>query len=83
MIFRRVVRWSVGTQNHQLITQRNSLTALYLWVLCIFAVAPAVLFWNNHWVLKGFALGFAMLYLWLYRSLVKFRIPSFLILRNV
>jgi UDP-N-acetylmuramyl pentapeptide phosphotransferase/UDP-N-acetylglucosamine-1-phosphate transferase len=82
MIFRRLVRWSVGTQDPQRITQRNSLTAIYLWALCAIAVAPAVLFWANHWVLKAFAFLFACLYIWLYRALVKFKIPPSLIMRN-
>jgi len=82
IIFRRLVRWSVGTQDANLLTQRNSLTSLYLWILCALAVAPAVLFWNNHWVLKFFVVLFACTYILLYRALVKFKMPKWFVMRN-
>jgi len=82
MIFRRLVRWSVGSQDPLRMTQRNSLTAIYLWAFCAMTVIPAVLFWTNHWVLKGFVLAFAILYVWLYRALVKFNIPQCLVIRD-
>lgn len=82
IIFRRLVRWSVGTQVAQQITLRNSLTSIYLWLLCALAVVPAALFWRYHWVLKGFVLLFAISYVLLYRMLVKFKTPSYLIMRN-
>ncbi|APB98151.1 MraY family glycosyltransferase [Polynucleobacter asymbioticus] len=82
IIFRRLVRWSVGTKESQQITLRNSLTSIYLWLLCALAVIPAALFWNYHWVLKGFVVLFAISYVWLYRMLVKFKTPRYLIMRN-
>jgi UDP-N-acetylmuramyl pentapeptide phosphotransferase/UDP-N-acetylglucosamine-1-phosphate transferase len=82
MIFRRLVRWSVGSQDPLRITQRNSLTAIYLWAFCAMTVIPAVLFWSNHWILKFFVLAFAILYVWLYRALVKFHIPQRLVIRD-
>ena len=78
IIYKRVVRWAVGSNEpvHKLI--RNSLTAPYLWLLTAMAVIPAVLFWNNAWVLRGFALLFAVTYIMLYRNLVHFKTPKWL-----
>lgn len=80
MIYKRVVRWSVGSKASADMVVRNSLTAPYLWVLTALAVIPAVLFWNNAWVLRGFALLFAVVYMLLYRRLVLFNVPKWLIL---
>ena len=78
MIYKRVVRWAVGSNESVDMVIRNSLTAPYLWVLTAMAVIPAVLFWNNAWVLRGFALLFAVSYLLLYRRLVQFKAPKWL-----
>ena len=78
MIYKRVVRWAVGSNESVDRVIRNSLTAPYLWVLTAMAVIPAVLFWNNAWVLRGFALLFAVSYVLLYRRLVQFRAPKWM-----
>ena len=78
MIYKRVVRWAVGSNESVDMVIRNSLTAPYLWVLTAMAVIPAVLFWNNAWVLRGFALLFAVSYVFLYRRLVLFKAPKWL-----
>lgn len=78
MIYKRVVRWAVGSNESVDMVIRNSLTAPYLWVLTAMAVIPAVLFWNNAWVLRGFALLFAVSYVLLYRRLVQFKAPSWM-----
>ena len=78
MIYKRVVRWAVGSNESVDMVIRNSLTAPYLWVLTAMAVIPAVLFWNNAWVLRGFALLFAVTYVLLYRRLVQFKAPKWM-----
>ena len=78
MIYKRVVRWAVGSNESVDMVIRNSLTAPYLWVLTAMAVIPAVLFWNNAWVLRGFALLFAVSYVLLYRRLVQFKAPKWM-----
>lgn len=78
MIYKRVVRWGVGSSERVDRLIRNSLTAPYLWVLTIATVIPAVLFWNNVWLLRGFALLFAVSYVLLYRRLARFRTPGWL-----
>jgi UDP-N-acetylmuramyl pentapeptide phosphotransferase/UDP-N-acetylglucosamine-1-phosphate transferase len=82
LIYRRVVRWSVGSEDDRLLTQRNALTSPYLWLLCALAVMPAILFWRNHLALKFFVLVFACTYVWIYWALVRFKAPERLILQN-
>jgi UDP-N-acetylmuramyl pentapeptide phosphotransferase/UDP-N-acetylglucosamine-1-phosphate transferase len=82
LIYRRVVRWSIGSEDDRLLTQRNALTSPYLWLLCALAVMPAILFWRNHLILKFFVLVFACTYVWIYWSLVRFKAPERMILQN-
>lgn len=76
MIYGRVVRWAVGSEESRDILIRNSLTAPYLWLLTIMAVIPAVLFWDNAWLLRGFTLLFCLFYMLLYKRLVSFKTPG-------
>ena len=48
IIYKRVVRWSIGSKEVEMLTQRNAITAPYLWLLSSIAVVPAIIFWNNH-----------------------------------
>jgi UDP-N-acetylmuramyl pentapeptide phosphotransferase/UDP-N-acetylglucosamine-1-phosphate transferase len=82
IIYRRVVKWSVGSTDPLHLLIRNSLTAPYLWGLTLLSVIPAVLFWNNVWILRLFTLIFVITYVYLYRSIVKFKTPKFLIIQN-
>jgi UDP-N-acetylmuramyl pentapeptide phosphotransferase/UDP-N-acetylglucosamine-1-phosphate transferase len=82
LIYRRVVRWGNGSQDPQLQTYRNSMTSPYLWLLCLLAVIPAVLFWRYHLALKGFAIIFAITYVWIYWSIVRHKVPEYLITRK-
>jgi UDP-N-acetylmuramyl pentapeptide phosphotransferase/UDP-N-acetylglucosamine-1-phosphate transferase len=83
MIYRRVVKWSVGGSADPLhLLIRNSLTAPYLWGLTLLSVIPAVLFWNNAWILRIFTLIFFITYVYLYSRIVKFKTPKFLIIQN-
>lgn len=78
IIYKRVVRWAVGKNKVDYLNQRNAMTAPYLWVLSSAASIPAILFWNNHIALKIFFGAFALLYVWLYWSIVKFKTPFWL-----
>jgi hypothetical protein len=51
-------------------------------LLCMMSVVPAMLFWSNSLVLGGFIIVFAMTYVFLYVSIVKFRVPGWLIVRR-
>lgn len=82
LVFKRLMRWAVGSSDPGKRTRRNSLTSPYLWVLCSMSVAPAVLFWNRTGVLMGFLLAFVVLYVVLYSRIVRFKTPRWLIFRR-
>ncbi len=85
LIYRRLVRWvtpeGAVEQDDKSCTWRNSLTSTYLWALSLFTLMPALLWWDSHWPLRIAALVFVTLYVYLYRSIVRFKTPRFLVLR--
>lgn len=82
LIYKRLVRWSINSDSAYSKAQRNALTSPYLWILCLLAVIPAVLFWRYHLVLKFFAVIFAISYVWFYWAIVRFKLPEYLIISN-
>lgn len=77
LIFRRLLPSTGGIARFFHINT-NSATSLYLWVLALFAVIPAALFWQNTPMLLFFCAVFIGVYLWLYQSIVRFRTPLWL-----
>ncbi|MBX9295215.1 MraY family glycosyltransferase [Chromobacterium piscinae] len=82
IIYKRVVLWMVGSKEISHRTQRNSLTSPYLWALSSFSVVPAMLFWNKTPWLIGFVLIFMFTYVRLYRMIIRFRTPRWMLLRK-
>ena len=82
LIYRRVLRWAIGSRDAKQLTRRNSMTAPYLWLLCLLAVVPSVLWWNDSRVLGAFIFIFAVTYVLLYGMIVRFRAPRWLVLRR-
>lgn len=82
LIYRRVVRWAVGTDCAKQQTRRNALTSPYLWVMATLAVIPSTLLWNNTFALQMIALLFAATYIWIYREIYKARFPKWLSIKN-
>ncbi len=82
LIYKRLVRWLVGTGLPAHRTQRNSLTAPYLWILTSVGVAPAMVFWKTSAALQIGAAIFAAVYLYAYARIVKFRAPRWWVLRR-
>lgn len=82
LIHRRVVRWLVGVDDERRRTVRNSMTSPYLWILCLSSVVPAVLWWDNTTLLSLSLLAFMIGYVLLYRSIVRFRTPKWLLVRR-
>jgi UDP-N-acetylmuramyl pentapeptide phosphotransferase/UDP-N-acetylglucosamine-1-phosphate transferase len=82
LVFKRLVRWTIGKRDAHALTRRNSLTAPYLWLLSLTAVIPATLFWRYQWVLVAFSLLFVITYVWLYTQIVRFKSPQWMILRQ-
>ena len=82
LVYRRLVRWAVGDDVLADQTNRNALTSPYLWVLSSLAIAPAVLYWRSTPILMFFVFLFALIYLWLYRRIVRFHVPRTFVLRR-
>ncbi|MDE2566821.1 MAG: glycosyltransferase family 4 protein [Burkholderiales bacterium] len=78
LIYRRVLRWAVGSRSARSLTRRNSMTAPYLWMLCMCSVLPAVLFYDDTPVLAAMLLLFGLTYTGLYWRIVRFRSPRWL-----
>jgi hypothetical protein len=82
VIYKRLVRWMVGSKEARHLTRRNSLTAPYLWALASLSVAPAMLFWAHPHILMACVLLFVLLYLRLYRMIIHFKSPNWLVLKK-
>jgi UDP-GlcNAc:undecaprenyl-phosphate/decaprenyl-phosphate GlcNAc-1-phosphate transferase len=82
LIYKRLVRWLVGTELPAHRTQRNSLTAPYLWILTSIGVAPAVVFWHATPALQIGSALFAAAYIYAYARIVRFRAPRWWVLRK-
>ena len=78
LIYRRVMRWAVGSRSAKALTRRNSMTSPYLWLLCMFSVVPAMMFWDNTLMLAAALLLFAVSYVVLYWRIVRFKSPRWL-----
>ena len=82
LIYRRIMRWAIGKQSKRSQARRNSMTSPYLWMLCMTAVVPAMLFWDSTAMLGGFILLFGLVYTILYWRIVRFKAPRWMITRR-
>lgn len=82
LVYKRLLRWGLGKQTAKEMTRRNSMTSPYLWSLCMVAVVPSMLFWDNTAVLGGFIVLFGVMYVTLYWRIVRFKTPDWLILHR-
>jgi UDP-N-acetylmuramyl pentapeptide phosphotransferase/UDP-N-acetylglucosamine-1-phosphate transferase len=81
LIYRRLMRWAIGSRDAAILTRRNALTAPYLWVLCSLSVIPATIWWDDTQALQLILASFVVGYVLLYWRIVKFRTPKWLVLR--
>ncbi len=82
LIYRRVVRWAVGSQQPESRQQRHAFASPYLWVLSSLAVVPAVIFHDDGIVLGCFLALFVASYLWLYVRIARMKVPRWMILES-
>jgi UDP-GlcNAc:undecaprenyl-phosphate/decaprenyl-phosphate GlcNAc-1-phosphate transferase len=82
LLYKRIVRWAVGSSAPDQKNRRNALTSPYLWVLSSLAAAPAVVFWDSPRILMFFCFLFVVSYLWLYARIVRLRAPRWLMIRS-
>ena len=78
LVYRRIVRGVFHDDESRRMLMRNNRTSPYLWGFALLTVSPAVLFWNQTYVLMGFTLLFVISYLYAYSSIVRFRVPRWL-----
>ena len=79
LIYRRIMRWALGKQSKRTAARRNSMTSPYLWMLCMTAVVPAMLFWDSTALLGSFSVLFGLIYTALYWRIVRFKAPRWMI----
>ncbi|BAI79878.1 undecaprenyl-phosphate alpha-N-acetylglucosaminyltransferase [Deferribacter desulfuricans SSM1] len=72
LIYKRVVPFVFDIHRSEKL-MRNSATSPFLWLICSLGAIPAVFFWQNTPVLIIFTILFCIFYIWLYRSIVRFR----------
>lgn len=82
LVFKRLVRWTIGQRDARALTRRNSMTSPYLWLLSLMAVIPATVFWRQSWILAICCLLFVVTYVWLYVQIIRFNVPGWMILRK-
>lgn len=75
LIYRRVIRRAQLGDGKQRQYLRNAKTSPYLWVLSSIGAIPAVLWWDSSAALMVTSAVFAMLYVYLYRKIVRFQTP--------
>jgi UDP-GlcNAc:undecaprenyl-phosphate/decaprenyl-phosphate GlcNAc-1-phosphate transferase len=76
LVYKRLVAWAAGEVEARHAVKRNARTSPYLWVLSSLSVAPAIVFYNNTALLIVSCAAFALIYVWLYWSIVKFKTPA-------
>jgi UDP-N-acetylmuramyl pentapeptide phosphotransferase/UDP-N-acetylglucosamine-1-phosphate transferase len=78
LIYRRLLRWTMGPRSAKALTRRNSMTSPYLWLLCSLSLVPAVLFFDNTALLTASLGLFGVSYVVLYWRIVRFRSPRWM-----
>jgi UDP-N-acetylmuramyl pentapeptide phosphotransferase/UDP-N-acetylglucosamine-1-phosphate transferase len=79
LVYRRLMRWAIGARDAREMTRRNSMTAPYLWMLCITSLVPAILFWDSTPLIASCMGLFIVMYVGLYRRIVRFKTPKWLV----
>jgi UDP-GlcNAc:undecaprenyl-phosphate/decaprenyl-phosphate GlcNAc-1-phosphate transferase len=78
LIYRRIVRGVFHDDEARRMLMRNNRTSPYLWGFAMLTVTPAVLFWNNTYMLMAFCLLFVVTYTYAYCSIIRFKVPRWL-----
>jgi UDP-N-acetylmuramyl pentapeptide phosphotransferase/UDP-N-acetylglucosamine-1-phosphate transferase len=79
LIYRRILMSNHQDKNW---FSANARTAPYLWILAGISVATAILWWKSTFILITACLIFIISYVWIYTSIVKFRTPKWLHLKQ-
>jgi len=78
LIYRRIMRWTNlnGEGDHHYLS--NAKTSPYLWILSSMGLIPAVLFWDSTQALMITSALFVIVYIYMYRRIVRFNTPSWM-----
>jgi UDP-GlcNAc:undecaprenyl-phosphate GlcNAc-1-phosphate transferase len=79
MIYMRLVRRFVGSQEPQLITYRNSMVAPYIWIISAVCALASALVWDKTRWLIALIVVFCAAYVWVYVQIVRWRTPAWLV----
>jgi UDP-N-acetylmuramyl pentapeptide phosphotransferase/UDP-N-acetylglucosamine-1-phosphate transferase len=79
LVYRRLVSSPVSPEMHALKNQANARVAWYFWLPAAGFGALAVTFQSRTSLLLALMLAYLALYLWLYRRLVQFRAPRWMV----
>jgi UDP-N-acetylmuramyl pentapeptide phosphotransferase/UDP-N-acetylglucosamine-1-phosphate transferase len=79
LIYRRLMRWALGRTDNLALRRRNSMTAPYLWILCLLGVLPAALLSHSTMGLSICFLLFSAFYIFIYARIVRFKTPRALV----
>lgn len=82
LLYKRLVRVKMFSKSTKDKIRRNSMTSPYLWGVAALGIIPAVLFWKSSNTLIACAALFGITYGLIYRMIVKFKCPSWLIRRG-
>ena len=78
LVYKRLVRYMVGSKLAEHMIRRNALTAPYLWCLAAFSIIPAMLFWSNTPIIWLFCVLFILCYCTFYAMIVRFKIKRWM-----
>lgn len=81
LVYRRIVRWKGFKATASDHAARNSLASLLIWPMPIAGLVIGLLLWDRSLALQIAALGFAVFYVLVYRSIARFRVPRWMVIR--
>ena len=82
LVHRRLIRPLLGEPPEQSLRTRNSMTSPYLWLLCSLSVIPSMLWFRHTAALACFIGLFIVTYTVTYWSIVRFKVPRWLVARH-
>lgn len=82
LIYRRLLKGAVGSEEAKALARRNSMTSPYLWLLCMTSLAPSMLFWDNTAALTVCIILFVVAYIVVYWRIVRFKTPRWMIMHR-
>ena len=82
LVHRRLIRPLLGEPPEDSLRARNSMTSPYLWLLCSLSVIPAMVWWRSSAVLALCIGLFMVAYTAVYWSIVRFKVPHWLVARH-